>query len=160
MIKQIILHKFLLEKKNVIACTSIMGAVILFFATIAADTYVDNTNIYRVDYDRAVNVANVAICFCFIYTASRMFRDLNSRKTAIRFLMLPASNKDKFLANCIMDYHAPVITGISPEVTAVDFCLGEGAILAPDAIITALEVHNLIHLLAFVYAEDENFHVL
>jgi hypothetical protein len=102
MIKQIILHKFLLEKKNVIACTSIMGAVILFFATIAADTYVDNTNIYRVDYGRAVNVANVAILFCFIYTASRMFRDLNSRKTAIQFLMLPASNKDKFLANIIM----------------------------------------------------------
>ena len=102
MIKQLILHKFLLEKKNVIACTSIMGAVILFFATIAADTYVDNTNIYRVDYGRAVNVANVAIWFCFIYTASRMFRDLNSRKTAIPFLMLPASNKDKFLANCIM----------------------------------------------------------
>lgn len=102
MIKQLILHKFLLEKKNVIACTSIMGAVILFFATIAADTYVDNTNIYRVDYGRAVNVANVAILFCFIYTASRMFRDLNSRKTAISFLMLPASNKDKFLANCIM----------------------------------------------------------
>lgn len=102
MIKQIILHKFLLEKKNVIACTSIMGAVILFFATIGADTYIDGSNIKRVDYTHAVNFANAAIWFCFIYTASRMFRDLNNRKTAIPFLMLPASNKDKFLANCIM----------------------------------------------------------
>ena len=102
MIKQIILHKFLLEKKNVIACTSIMGAVILFFATIAADTYVDNMNTYRVSYDNAIGAANFAIWFCLLYTASRMFRDLSSRKTAIPFLMLPASNKDKFLANCIM----------------------------------------------------------
>ena len=102
MIKQIILHKFLLEKKNVIACTSIMGAVILFFATIGTDTYVDGSNIMRVDYSNAVDFANFAIWFCFLYTASRMFRDLNDRKTAIPFLMLPASNKDKFLANCIM----------------------------------------------------------
>jgi hypothetical protein len=102
MIKQLILHKLLLEKRNAIACTSIMGAVILFFATIAADTYVDNMNVYRVDYIHAIGAANFAIWFCFLYTASRMFRDLNNRKTAIPFLMLPASNKDKFLANCIM----------------------------------------------------------
>ena len=102
MIKQLILHKLLLEKKNAIACTSIMGAVILFFSTIAADTYIDNANIYRVSYSGAVHVANAAIWFCLLYTASRMFRDLNGRKTAIPFLMLPASNKDKFLANCIM----------------------------------------------------------
>ena len=102
MIKQLILHKLLLEKRNAIACTSIMGAVILFFATIAADTYVDNMNTYRVSYDNAIGAANFAIWFCLLYTASRMFRDLSSRKTAIPFLMLPASNKDKFLANCIM----------------------------------------------------------
>ena len=102
MIKQLILHKLLLEKRNAIACTSIMGAVILFFATIAADTYVDNMNTYRVSYDNAIGAANFAIWFCLLYTASRMFRDLSSRQTAIPFLMLPASNKDKFLANCIM----------------------------------------------------------
>lgn len=102
MIKQLILHKLLLEKRNAIACTSIMGAVILFFATIAADTYVDNMNTYRVSYDNAIGAANFAIWFCLLYTASRMFRDLNNRKTAIPFLMLPASNKDKFIANCIM----------------------------------------------------------
>ena len=88
MIKQLILHKLLLEKRNAIACTSIMGAVILFFATIAADTYVDNMNVYRVDYIHAIGAANFAIWFCFLYTASRMFRDLNNRKTAIPFLML------------------------------------------------------------------------
>lgn len=102
MIKQLILHKFLFEKKNAIACTSILGAVILFFSTIAADTYVDNTNILRVSYDHAIHIANVAFWFCLLYTASRMFRDLNNRKTAIPYLMLPASNKDKFLTNCIM----------------------------------------------------------
>lgn len=102
MIKQLILHKLLLEKRNAIACTSIMGAVILFFATIAADTYVDNMNTYRVSYDNAIGAANFAIWFCLLYTASRMFRDLNNRKAAIPFLMLPASNKDKFIANCIM----------------------------------------------------------
>ena len=102
MIKQLILHKFLLEKKNSIACASIMGAVILFFATIATGTYVDGTNTLRVNYDHAVGCANFAICFCLIYTASRMFRDITNRRTAIPFLMLPASNKDKFLASCIM----------------------------------------------------------
>ena len=89
MIKQLILHKLLLEKRNVIACTSIMGAVILFFSTIAADTYVDNMNTYRIYYGNAIGAANFAIWFCLLYTASRMFRDLSSRQTAIPFLMLP-----------------------------------------------------------------------
>lgn len=102
MIKQLILHNFLLEKKNAIACTSIMAGVILFFATIAASTYTDEQNLLRVDYSHAVGTANCMLWFCLIYTASRMFRYLNTRKTAIPYLMLPASNKDKFLANIIM----------------------------------------------------------
>lgn len=102
MIKQIILHKFLLEKQNAIVCTAIIGGIILLFSTIATHTFVDETNTMRVSYDSAVSMASTAIWFCLIYTASRMFRDLSIRKTAIPFLMLPASNKDKFLANCIM----------------------------------------------------------
>ena len=102
MIKQLILHNFLLEKKNAIACTSIMAGVILFFAIIAASTYTDEQNLLRVDYVRAVGAANGMLWICLIYTASRMFRYLNTRKTAIPYLMLPASNKDKFLANIIM----------------------------------------------------------
>ena len=102
MIKKLMLHNFLLEKKNVIACTSIMAGVILFFATIAAGTYTDVENLRRVDYSHAVGAANGMLWLCLVYTASRMFRYLNTRKTAIPYLMLPASNKDKFLANCIM----------------------------------------------------------
>lgn len=102
MIKKLILHNLLLEKKNVIACTSIMAAVILFFATIATDTYVDDTNTLRVSYNPSVGAANGVLWICLVYMASRMFRYLNNRKTAIPYLMLPASNKDKFLANCIM----------------------------------------------------------
>ena len=102
MIKKLILHNFLLEKKNVIACTSIMAGVILFFATIAAGTYTDVENLRRVDYSHAVGAANGMLWLCLVYTASRMFRYLNTRKSAIPYLMLPASNKDKFLANCIM----------------------------------------------------------
>lgn len=101
MIKQIILHNFLLEKRNIIACTCIMTAVMLFFS-IASATYIDKTNTMRVNYSTAVGFADVTIWFCLVYTASRMFRYLNDKKTAIPFLMLPASNKDKFLANCIM----------------------------------------------------------
>ena len=102
MIKQIILHNLLLEKRNAIACTSIMAGVILFFATIATHTYVDEMNISRIDYRNSVEAAKTALWFCLIYTASRMFLHLSTRKTAIPYLMLPASNKDKFLANCIM----------------------------------------------------------
>ena len=102
MIKQIILHSLLLEKRNAIACTSIMAGVILFFATIATHTYVDEMNISRIDYRNSVEAAKTALWFCLIYTASRMFLHLSTRKTAIPYLMLPASNKDKFLANCIM----------------------------------------------------------
>ena len=102
MIKKLILHNFLLEKKNVIACTSIMAGVILFFATIAAGTYTDVENLRRVDYSHAVGAANGMLWLCLVYTASRMFLHLSTRKTAIPYLMLPASNKDKFLANCIM----------------------------------------------------------
>lgn len=102
MIKQLILHSLLLEKRNAIACTSIMAGVILFFATIATHTYVDEMNISRIDYGNSVEAAKTALWFCLIYTASRMFLHLSNRKTAIPYLMLPASNKDKFLANCIM----------------------------------------------------------
>jgi len=102
MIKQLILHSLLLEKRNAIACTSIMAGVILFFATIATHTYVDEMNISRVYYAPSVGAAKAALWFCLIYTASRMFRSFNTRQTAIPYLMLPASNKDKFLANCIM----------------------------------------------------------
>lgn len=102
MIKQLILHNLLLEKKNAIACTSIMAGVILFFATIATHTYIDDSNTSRVYYNYAVGAANGSLWFCLVYMASRMFRYLNTRKTAIPFLMLPASNKDKFLANCIL----------------------------------------------------------
>ena len=102
MIKQLILHSLLLEKRNAIACTSIMAGVILFFATIATHTYVDEMNISRIDYRNSVEAAKTALWFCRIYTASRMFLHLSTRKTAIPYLMLPASNKDKFLANCIM----------------------------------------------------------
>ena len=102
MIKKLILHNFLLEKKNVIACTSIMAGVILFFATIAAGTYTDVENLRHVDYSHAVGAANGMLWLCLVYTASRMFRYLNTRKTAIPYLMLPASNKDKFFANIIM----------------------------------------------------------
>ena len=102
MIKQLILHSLLLEKRNAIACTSIMAGVILFFATIATHTYVDEMNISRIDYRNSVEAAKTALWFCLIYTASRMFLHLSTRKTAIPYLMLPASNKDKFLANCIM----------------------------------------------------------
>lgn len=102
MIKQLILHSLLLEKRNAIACTSIMAGVILFFATIATHTYVDEMNISRIDYRNSVEAAKTALWFCLIYTASRMFLNLSTRKTAIPYLMLPASNKDKFLANCIM----------------------------------------------------------
>ena len=102
MIKQLILHSLLLEKRNAIACTSIMAGVILFFATIATHTYVDEMNISRIDYRNSVEAAKTALWFCLIYTASRMFLQLSTRKTAIPYLMLPASNKDKFLANCIM----------------------------------------------------------
>ena len=102
MIKQLILHSLLLEKRNAIACTSIMAGVILFFATIATHTYVDEMNISRVYYAPSVGAAKAALWFCLIYTASRMFRSFSTRKTAIPYLMLPASNKDKFLANCIM----------------------------------------------------------
>ena len=102
MIKQLILHSLLLEKRNAIACTSIMAGVILFFATIATHTYVDEMNISRIDYSNSVEAAKTALWFCLIYTASRMFLHLSTRKTAIPYLMLPASNKDKFLANCIM----------------------------------------------------------
>ena len=102
MIKQLILHSLLLEKRNAIACTSIMAGVILFFATIATHTYVDEMNISRIDYKNSVEAAKTALWFCLIYTASRMFLHLSTRKTAIPYLMLPASNKDKFLANCIM----------------------------------------------------------
>ena len=102
MIKQLILHSLLLEKRNAIACTSIMAGVILFFATIAAGTYTDVENLRRVDYSHAVGAANGMLWLCLVYTASRMFLHLSTRKTAIPYLMLPASNKDKFLANCIM----------------------------------------------------------
>ena len=102
MIKQLILHSLLLEKRNAIACTSIMAGLILFFATIATHTYVDEMNISRVYYAPSVGAAKAALWFCLIYTASRMFLHLSTRKTAIPYLMLPASNKDKFLANCIM----------------------------------------------------------
>ena len=102
MIKQLILHSLLLEKRNAIACTSIMAGVILFFATIATHTYVDEMNISRIDYRNSVEAAKTALWFCLIYTASRMFLHLSTRKTALPYLMLPASNKDKFLANCIM----------------------------------------------------------
>ena len=102
MIKQIILHNLLLEKRNAIACTSIMAGLILFFATIATNTYVDEMNISRVYYGPSVGAAKAALWFCLIYTASRMFRSFSTRQTAIPYLMLPASNKDKFLANCIM----------------------------------------------------------
>lgn len=102
MIKQLILHSLLLEKRNAIACTSIMAGVILFFATIATHTYVDEMNISRVYYAPSVGAAKAALWFCLIYTASRMFRSFSTRQTAIPYLMLPASNKDKFLANCIM----------------------------------------------------------
>ena len=102
MIKQLILHSLLLEKRNAIACTSIMAGLILFFATIATHTYVDEMNISRIDYRNSVEAAKTALWFCLIYTASRMFLHLSTRKTAIPYLMLPASNKDKFLANCIM----------------------------------------------------------
>lgn len=102
MIKQLILHSLLLEKRNAIACTSIMAGVILFFATIATHTYVDEMNISRVYYAPSVGAAKATLWFCLIYTASRMFLHLSTRKTAIPYLMLPASNKDKFLANCIM----------------------------------------------------------
>ena len=102
MIKQLILHSLLLEKRNAIACTSIMAGLILFFATIATHTYVDEMNISRVYYAPSVGAAKAALWFCLIYTASRMFRSFSTRKTAIPYLMLPASNKDKFLANCIM----------------------------------------------------------
>lgn len=102
MIKQLILHNLLLEKRNAIACTSIIAGVILFFATIATHTYVDEMNISRIDYRNSVEAAKTALWFCLIYTASRMFLHLSTRKTAIPYLMLPASNKDKFLANCIM----------------------------------------------------------
>ena len=102
MIKQLILHSLLLEKRNAIACTSIMAGLILFFATIATNTYVDEMNISRVYYAPSVGAAKAALWFCLIYTASRMFLHLSTRKTAIPYLMLPASNKDKFLANCIM----------------------------------------------------------
>lgn len=102
MIKQLILHSLLLEKRNAIACTSIMAGVILFFATIATHTYVDEMNISRIDYRNSVEAAKTVLWFCLIYTASRMFLHLSTRKTAIPYLMLPASNKDKFLANCIM----------------------------------------------------------
>ena len=102
MIKQLILHSLLLEKRNAIACTSIMAGVILFFATIATHTYVDEMNISRVYYAHSVGAAKATLWFCLIYTASRMFLHLSTRKTAIPYLMLPASNKDKFLANCIM----------------------------------------------------------
>ena len=90
MIKQLILHSLLLEKRNAIACTSIMAGVILFFATIAASTYTDEQNLLRVDYSHAVGTANCMLWLCLIYTASRMFRYLNTRKTAIPYLMLPA----------------------------------------------------------------------
>jgi hypothetical protein len=79
-----------------------MAGVILFFATIATHTYVDEMNISRIDYRNSVEAAKTALWFCLIYTASRMFLHLSTRKTAIPYLMLPASNKDKFLANCIM----------------------------------------------------------
>lgn len=102
MIKQLILHNFLLEKHNAIVCTAIMGAVILLFSTILAGTYVDDTNTMRISYENGVGAATFALWFCLTYTASRMFRNLGNRRTAIPFLMLPASNKDKFLANCIM----------------------------------------------------------
>ena len=102
MIKQLILHSLLLEKRNAIACTSIMAGLILFFATIATHTYVDEMNISRVYYGPSVGAAKAALWFCLIYTASRMFRNFSTRQTAIPYLMLPASNKDKFLANCIM----------------------------------------------------------
>ena len=102
MIKQLILHSLLSEKRNSIAFTSIMAGVILFFATIATHTYVDEMNISRIDYRNSVEAAKTALWFCLIYTASRMFLHLSTRKTAIPYLMLPASNKDKFLANCIM----------------------------------------------------------
>ena len=102
MIKQLILHSLLLEKRNAIACTSIMAGVILFFATIATHTYVDEMNISRIDYRNSVEAAKTALWFCLIYTASRMFLHLSTRKTAIPYLMLPASNKDKFFANIIM----------------------------------------------------------
>ena len=71
-------------------------------ATIATHTYVDEMNISRIDYRNSVEAAKTALWFCLIYTASRMFLHLSTRKTAIPYLMLPASNKDKFLANCIM----------------------------------------------------------
>ena len=102
MIKQLILHSLLSEKRNSIAFTSIMAGVILFFSTIATHTYVDEMNISRIDYRNSVEAAKTALWFCLIYTASRMFLHLSTRKTAIPYLMLPASNKDKFLANCIM----------------------------------------------------------
>lgn len=102
MIKKLILHTMITEKRNIIFSTAIMAAAILLGATICAGSYVDDMNTMRINYCTAIVMAKCAIFFCMIASASNMMAPLRTRRSSVQYLMLPASNRDKFLSRWII----------------------------------------------------------
>ena len=102
MIKKIILHTIITEKRNIFFSTMVMAAIFLFFSTICAGTYTDFSNTLRISYSAAITIANIALFICMILSASKMMSPLKTRASSIQFLMLPASNRDKFIARWII----------------------------------------------------------
>lgn len=102
MIKKIILHTIITEKRNIFFSTMVMAAIFLFFSTICAGTYTDFSNTLRISYSAAITIANIALFICMILSASKMMSPLKTRASSIKFLMLPASNRDKFIARWII----------------------------------------------------------
>lgn len=102
MIKKIILHTLITEKRNIFFSTMVMAAIFLFASTICAGTYSDFSNTLRINYDFAIGVANIALFVCMVLSASKMMSPLKTRASSIQYLMLPASNRDKFIARWIL----------------------------------------------------------
>ena len=83
MIKKIILHTIITEKRNIFFSTMVMAAIFLFFSTICAGTYTDFSNTLRISYSAAITIANIALFICMILSASKMMSPLKTRASSI-----------------------------------------------------------------------------
>lgn len=105
MIKSIILHTITCEKRTIINNTiglSVALLLIAFFNVIAVPNPEDPTK-YLLVYGGAVAfISTVYLALIALIGSSRVFRCLRTRNQAISFLMLPASNLDKFLARILI----------------------------------------------------------